>query len=142
MYLYLVRDKFCFPQTRWVSYVLCFLAGWMWNSWGTYEENKILKILWRWSWRNVNMKMDMKAEVLSQKFQDWWRISKINDGVCHGKLQGQHIFKRYDGNAFITKLSTINSKKKTSLKYSTKWSYQIRMEQTYSKSRRMIVILL
>ena len=45
-------------------------------------------------------------------------ISKIDGGVCHGKLRGQHIFKRYDGNAFRTKLITLNSNKNTSLKSS------------------------
>ena len=138
-----MRDKLCFSWTRWISYGLCFLEGWMRNqSWGVDEENKILKILWRWSWNNVKMKVDVKVEVMSMRFQDWWRIAKINSGVCHGKLRGQHIFKRYDGNAFRTKVTTLNSKKKTSLKLSREWSFQIRMEQTYSKSRRMIVILL
>ena len=139
----MVRDKFCFSQTRWISYGLCFLVGWMWNqSWGTYEENQILKILWRWSWRNVKMKMDIKEEIMSEKFQDWWRISKIDGGVCHGKLWGQHIFKRYDEDTFRIKLITLDSKKKTSLTSLREWSYQIWMEQNYSKSRRMIVILL
>ena len=68
--------------------------------------------------------MDVKVEVLSEKFQDWWRISKIDDGVCHGKLGGQHIFRRYDEDAFRTKLIIINFKKKTSLKSSREWSYQ------------------
>ena len=27
------------------------------------------------------------------RFQDLWRISKINSGVCHGKLRGQDISK-------------------------------------------------
>jgi hypothetical protein len=119
----LVRGKFCFSQTRWISYGLCFLAGWMWNqSQGTYEENQILKILWRWSWRNVKIKIDIKAKVLSKKFQHWWKISKIDDRVCHGKLRGQHIFRRYDEDEFRTKLITLGSKKKTSLKSSRDWS--------------------
>ena len=40
--------------------------------------------------------MDIKVEVLFKKVQDWWRCSKIDGEVCHGKHQGQHIFKRYD----------------------------------------------
>ena len=139
----MVRDKFCFPRTIWTSYGLCFLAGWMWNqSWGTYEENQILKILWRCSWRNVKMKMDIKVEVMSDKIQDWWRFSKIDGEVCHGKLRGQRIFRRYDEDAFRTKLIILNTKKKTSLTSSRESSYQVRMEHTYSKSRSMIVILL
>ena len=39
------------------------------------------------------MKVDVKVEVLSMRFQDWWRISKINNRVCHGKLRGQDISK-------------------------------------------------
>ena len=31
--------------------------------------------------------MDVKAEVLSKKFQDWWRFSKINGEVCHGSIE-------------------------------------------------------
>ena len=27
------------------------------------------------------------------RFQDWWRVSKINNGVCHAKLRGQDISK-------------------------------------------------
>ena len=44
--------------------------------------------------------MDIKEEVLSKKVQDWWRSSKIDGEVCHGKLQSQHTFKRYDEDAF------------------------------------------
>ena len=139
----MVGDKFCFSRTRWISYGLCFLVGWMWNqSWGTYEEHKIFKIWWRWYLRNVNIKMDIKAKVLSNKFQDWWIFSKIDGEVCHKKLRGQHIFRRYDEYEFITKLITLDSKKKTSLTSLREWSYHIWMEQIYSKLRRMIVILL
>ena len=37
--------------------------------------------------------MDVKAKVMSMRFQCWWRNSKINSGVCHGKLWGQDIWK-------------------------------------------------
>ena len=67
---------------------------------GVYEENKILKILWRWYWKNVKEKMDVKVEVLSMGSQVRWRISKINSGVCHGKFKVQHIFKGQDRNAY------------------------------------------
>ena len=60
----------------------------MWNqSWGTYEEHQILKILLRWSWKNVKINMDIKADVLSKKFQDWWRFSKIDGEVCHESFE-------------------------------------------------------
>ena len=37
------------------------MAGWMWNqSWGTYEDNKILKILWIKSNLEDIMKMILK----------------------------------------------------------------------------------
>ena len=90
------------------------------DEWETKAEEfmkniKILKILRRWYWRNVKKKMEIKVEVLSRKFQDWWRISKIDDRVCHGKLRGQHIFRRYDEDVFRTKLIILNSKKNTSL---------------------------
>ena len=73
----MVRDKLYFSWTRWMSYGLCFLAGWMWNhDWGAYEENQILKMLLRWSWRNVKINMDVKAEVLPLRSQVRGRISK------------------------------------------------------------------
>ena len=135
----MVRDKLCFSWTRWMSYGLCFREEWMWNhNWGVYEENQILKMLWKWSWRNVTTYMDVKVEVLSSPMKN----SKINIEVCHGKFQVQHIFKRPDGNAYRTQLITLNSKKRTSLQYFREIGYWLRMEQTYSKSRRMIVILL
>ena len=65
--------------------------------------------------------MDIKVEVLSDKFQDWLRISKIDDRVSHGKLQGQHILRRYDEDEFRTKVITLSSKKKKSLKSSREW---------------------
>ena len=37
--------------------------------------------------------MDVKVEVIPVIFQDWWIISKINSGACHGKLRGQDISK-------------------------------------------------
>ena len=37
--------------------------------------------------------MDVKLEVMSVRFQDYWRISIINSGGCHRKLQGQDISK-------------------------------------------------
>ena len=123
-----------FFWTRWMSYGLCFLVGWMWNhSWEVYEENQIMKMLWRWSWRNVKMNMDAKAEVLSVISQVRWRISKINNEVFHGKFWG---------NEYRTQLITFNAIKRTSLQSSRERSYRLRMEKTYSKSRRMIVILL
>ena len=62
----------------------------------TCENNQIIKILWIWSWKNVKIKMDVKAEVLSKKVQDGWRFSKLDGEVCHGKLRSQHTFWRYD----------------------------------------------
>ena len=139
----MVRDKLYFYWTRWMSYGFCFMAGWMWNhNWGAYEGNQLLKMLWRWYWRNVKTKMDVKAEVLFMRSQVQGRISKINSEVCHGKFQGQHIFKRHDGNAYRTQLITLNGTRRTSLQSSRERSYRLRMEQTYFKSRRMIVILL
>ena len=67
------------------------------------------------------MKMEIKAKVLYEKFQDWWKISKIDDRVCHGNLRGQHIFIRYDEYEFRTKLITLSSKKNTSLNSSREW---------------------
>ena len=51
------------------------------KSWRYYED--YFGGMWRWR----------KAEVLSMRFQEWRRISKINSGVCHGKLRGQDISK-------------------------------------------------
>ena len=48
----------------------------------------------------MKIKMDVKAEVLSKKFQEWGRFSKIDGEVCHGKHWGQHTFRRYDEDAF------------------------------------------
>ena len=103
----MVRDKFCFSRTRWMSY------GWYFfgrrnvkpNAKKLMKNIKILKILWRWSWRNVKIKMDIKAEVLSKKVQDWWTFSKTDGEVCHGKLRIQHTFRRYDEDVFKTKIS-------------------------------------
>ena len=78
--------------------------------WGVYEEHKNIEDIMKMILKECEVNMDIKAKVLSEKFQDWWRISKNDGGVCHGKIRGQHIFKRYDGNAFRMKLITLNSK--------------------------------
>ena len=110
-------------RARWISYGFCFLVGGMRNqNQRTYEKNKILKILWRWSWRNVKIKMDIKEEVLSRKVQDLWRFSKTDCEVCHGKLRSQHTFRTYDEYAFRAKWINIKSKKNTSLTSSRWWS--------------------
>ena len=86
--------------------------GWYFSGRSNVEPNanklmkniKIFKILWRWPLRNVKIKMHIKAEVLSKKFQDWWRFSKIDGEVCHGKLRSQHTFRRYDEDEFRAKM--------------------------------------
>jgi hypothetical protein len=52
----------------------------------------------------MKIKMDVKAEVLSKKFQDSCRISKIDGEVCHGKHRVQHTFRTYDEDAFKSKM--------------------------------------
>jgi hypothetical protein len=86
--------------------------------------------------------MDVKAEVLSVRSQVQLRILKINIEVCHGKFQDYHIFERKDGNAYKVQLITLNAIRRTSLQALREIRYRLRMEQTYSKTRRMIVILL
>ena len=126
--MYLVRDKFIFYRARWISYGLCFLAGGMRNqNQRTCEKNQILNTWWRLYWRNMMIKIDIKVEVLSKKVQDWWRFSKTDGEVCHGKLRSQHTFRRYDEDDFKSKWININSKKNTSLISLRKWSYQIRI---------------
>ena len=139
----MVGDKLYFSWTRWMSYGLCFLEGWMWNHcWGAYEENQILKMLLKGSWRNVKTKMDVKEEVMSVRCQVRWRISQINSEFCRGKFWVRHIFKRHDGNEYRKQLITFNATRRTSLKSSREGNYWLSMEQTYFKSRRRIVILL
>ena len=79
----MVRDKVIFIEQG-----ECLMAGWMWNhSWGVYEENQIMKMLWTWYLKNVKQKIHVKAKVMSVRSQFWWGISKINIEVCHGKFQ-------------------------------------------------------
>ena len=73
----------------------------MWNqSWGTYEENQNLEDSINMILKECEDKDGYKGLGLSKKVQDWWRFSKIDGEVCHGKLRSQHIFRRYDEVAF------------------------------------------
>ena len=122
---YLVRDKLCFSRTRWMSY------GWYFSGRRNVKPNAkklmknitILKILWRWSWRNVKIKMDIKAEVLSKKVQDWWRFLKI-DGEDFWRSMVKFVMESFEANILCenmmkmisnTKWININAKKNTSL---------------------------
>ena len=57
-----------------------------WNDW-------LINMLGRWSWRNLKMKMNAKAKVLSVGSQFQWRNSRINDEAFHEVFQAQHISK-------------------------------------------------
>ena len=97
---YLVRDKLCFSWTRWMSYGLCSLAGGMWNpkprnlwritkSWRYYEGD--LEGIWRRFGRNMKIKM---AEVLSKKFPNSWRFSKIDGENLSWKVSKPTYFQK------------------------------------------------
>jgi hypothetical protein len=73
----------------------------------------------------MEIKMDVKAEDMSKKFQDWWRFSKTDVEVCHGKLQSQYTFRRHGEDTLKDKWINIYTKK--SLNSSREWSYQTRI---------------
>ena len=56
-------------------------------------SNQLMKMLGRWPWRNLKMKMNAKEEVLSIRIQMQWRNSRINDESFHEVFQVQHISK-------------------------------------------------
>ena len=99
---YLVRDKLCFSQTRWMSYGLCSLAGGMWNpktrklwriskSWRYYEGD--LKGIWRQRWRRFCLR----------NFQTHEDFQRSMVKICHEKCRSQHTFRRYDEDVFKAK---------------------------------------
>ena len=76
----MVGDKFCFSRNRWISYGLCFLAGWMWNQrWGTYEEHQILMMILnecedKGGYEGIGSIQEISS--LMKIFKDrWWRLS-------------------------------------------------------------------
>ena len=89
---YLVRDKLCFSWTKWMSYGLCSSRRNVKPKAKKLVKNiKILKILWRRSGRNMKIKM---VEVLSKKFPDSWRFSKIDGESLSWKVSKPTYFQK------------------------------------------------
>ena len=73
VYLYLVGDKLYFAWTKWMSYGLCFLEGWMLNhTWGNHElsqhinegdPEEIWIQIWMQRWRFFPCDLNSNKEI-------------------------------------------------------------------------------